>query len=633
MQRKHGSSIGPRANSPRWDIQAMYRELFFPARALEGDDPWGGEAEASTHWSAVVANDNYASRRARDRLHYLDVLKRKLKSASARLAQDGVKWSQLFEMYDEDKSGSIGMTEFISCVRIEANIKDDQLSDKEIIQLYMSVDTDSSGGISVEEFSVFMNTTTAKRPKLPVSGSMSPKALGRVRSAEEKASSQHEGVPFIAEYIAQERIPLRENPQVSSKITGYVEPNEVVAVSQVWNGNEMKVHRLKWNSRPAEGWTSHRGKNAGGRTSILLARLNREEWSSMRFHETSVAHRIATLKHMDTITSQLEVRQQQKKLKKSIGPEVHPKSHKSDAWMSSELGVDGLEEVAIGALARCTTQDEVDDLLDLLERHPRDVWRECATQWEAVAHEDRARAAEGQERRKGPKIVVAGPPEPGSMRVFASIDRALVIHQIAEAKRLLAVLQAEEEEVHLPDRSKLTALELTVLDAHTARREAATKVGKRRAVQEEAEDAREGLVADMVGAGFALSAYRADIQTPSTEMRPFTNPAYDSPAHSAAPAVASDSMRLVPAPPVAAPAPTALTPAAPAVRTVTPRETVAAPSVQLKLEVSSTTSSASKSTTVHPLWQSPTAPPVTASARCTNPPPRAGARRRLITTQ
>ena len=637
MQRKHGSSIGPRANSPRWDIQAMYRELFFPApESLTPDDPWGGEAEASTHWSAVVANDNYAARRARDRLHYLDVLKRKFKSASAKLAQDGVEWSQLFEMYDEDKSGTIGLSEFMSCVRIEANINIEQLSDKEILQLYTSVDTDGSGEISVEEFSSFMNKTTHKRPTLPVSGTSPKKKHADSTEGRTSQPAPTQGVPFIAEYIAMERIELRENPQIQSKVTGYIEPNEVVAVSQVWNANEMKVHRLKWNAKPSEGWTSHRGKNAGGRTSILLARLNRDEWSSMRFHETSVAHRISTLKHMDTITDQPEVKQERKKLSKSIGPDVHPKSHKSDAWVNTEFGVDDPEEVAIGALARCTTEDEVEDLLDLLERHPRDTWRECATQWEAVAHESRVR---GPNRHKVPRVVIAGPPEPGSLRVFASLDRALVIHQIAEAKRLPEVTPEEDEKEHLPDRSKLTALELAVLDAHTVRREAAEGSGKRRAAKETMEDEKEGLAADMVAEGFLRSAHRSDGQTPSAEVRMFANPALN-PAHQpapGAPGAVPGSLKLVPAPPAATPAPAAF-PAPPAVSAAAPppRDTALTPAVQPKLKVSSTTSTASRAITAggagctSPLWQTPKAPPATVSARCTKPPSRAGARRRRL---
>ena len=89
LQRKHGTNIGPKAHSPRWDFQDVYRQLFFPHRQTDDieDDPFGGEEEASNHWSSIVANDNYAMRKARDRLHAVDVLKRRFKSASVKLAQ------------------------------------------------------------------------------------------------------------------------------------------------------------------------------------------------------------------------------------------------------------------------------------------------------------------------------------------------------------------------------------------------------------------------------------------------------------------------------------------------------------------------------------------------------------------
>ena len=101
MQRKHGTSIGPRAQSPRWDIQQCYRELFFPVRVLDTDaaalDPWGGENEAAGHWSSAGgAIDNYAHRRARDRLQALETLKRRIRSEVSRV---GLDWDYLFDQY------------------------------------------------------------------------------------------------------------------------------------------------------------------------------------------------------------------------------------------------------------------------------------------------------------------------------------------------------------------------------------------------------------------------------------------------------------------------------------------------------------------------------------------------------
>ena len=43
-----------------------------------------------------------------------------------------------------------------------------------------------------------------------------------------------------------EKLPLRAEASPTSKVVGFLEKGEVVAVTQVHNGNEMRIHRLRW---------------------------------------------------------------------------------------------------------------------------------------------------------------------------------------------------------------------------------------------------------------------------------------------------------------------------------------------------------------------------------------------------
>ena len=77
----------------------------------------------------------------------------------------------------------------------------------------------------------------------------SPGALHEAKEVEDEEDAQikiMDGVPFIAEYIAAEKLPLRAEASPTSKVVGFLEKGEVVAVTQVHNGNEMRIHRLRW---------------------------------------------------------------------------------------------------------------------------------------------------------------------------------------------------------------------------------------------------------------------------------------------------------------------------------------------------------------------------------------------------
>lgn len=486
LRRRFGTNIGPNAQSPRWDVQNIYRQLFFPysqSIAVAGDTSGDQLSDGVMgHWSTLV---NAVGQEDRDRAQVVDKLKRRFKSATVWMAkvrrlslhhqspwqrcsahhcnthvstraQRGVSWNELFAQYDLDGNGVLDMDEFLQAVRFDGNVKEDQISDREVDELFKHIDEDNSGGISQAEFSAFTSKTTRKRPRLPLSGKMKSSSKRLLTALEKevlaiKEAERSEGVPFIAEYIATERIPLRQTCKIDSKIVGFLNVNEVVAVTQVWKGNEMKCHRLRLNAKPLSGWASQRGRAKSGKISILLSRLSRDEWTSIAFHETSVAQRVSTLRCIHNVMDRPEVKHERLLREKRMGPGNQISAHISDAWVSDllELGSKGPEEsleeagaedpkaVAVGFLSKCTTDHELAELLDLLERTQRSEWRRVGRAWEVSSLEKRkqvaAAAKKSLERREQELASSAMPP--AATRQFASIDRALLIHKKVESKR------------------------------------------------------------------------------------------------------------------------------------------------------------------------------------------------------
>eukprot|EP01043_Picozoa_sp_COSAG02_P037643 COSAG02_NODE_2841_length_7913_cov_7.374840_3_plen_626_part_00 len=478
LQRKHGTNIGPNADSPRWDVQQTYRQLFFPhrQRICNPDDPFVDDG-LSGHWSSIVAGNS--AHGARERMHVVDSLKRRFKSASVKMAmvsflpeqyhactlagapptlactallpcaQHGATWGDLFEQYDTDGSGSLGMEEFLLAVRIDGRIRADQISDKQVQQLFEHIDTDHSGGISLSELTAFVSKTTRKRPRLPRSG-ISLESLLTSREQEVLAAREAEnleGVPFIAEYIAVKRIPLRETHTPDSKIIGHLNTNEVVAVTKVWQGNEMKCHRLTFGAKPSVGWCSQRGRIQGGRLTVLLSRLTRQEWTSVTSHETSVAHRVATLRHMESVMNKPGVKEERRLRDKRMGLDNQPTMHKADKWVSELLGLrcedsddkesetEDPKAIAVHLLSRCKTDHEVAELIGLMERTQHAEWGRVGTTWldQHQQMQERVAAAAQQclQRQQQQQPLMPSPPT----RTFASIDRALMIRRSAESKR------------------------------------------------------------------------------------------------------------------------------------------------------------------------------------------------------
>lgn len=381
LHKKAGSTISSEAKTDRWDVQTVYRELFFlPSEDQKyGFDPWA-ETHDTEHriGGEFIVNDEAVIRRARSRLHALSTLKRKFKRTLHAQKCGDADWSAIFSHYDTDGSGGLGLDELASCIRWDANISEDQLSDFEIDQLFKYIDSDGSGEISVEEFIRFMNTPIGMAQKSTTSWMEVYGGFGR---------GQQKPHTFVAEYIALARVPLRAACFVDSDIIGYIEKGEVVVVTHVWGGNELNCRRLRWHhprdNMVMAGWTSHRGRlKPTDRFSELLCRLDKNEWSSISMHHTRIADRVSLL-------------QTQARLAKKVH-EADKKKHRYFAEVAGQPASSESEQVL----------------------------------------------GEQREQRR-------------IRRVYASIDRALVLHQIAASKlgghaRLHTGLDASaEEQKHL----------------------------------------------------------------------------------------------------------------------------------------------------------------------------------------
>ena len=395
------------------------------------------------------------------------------------------------------------MDEFLQAIRFDGGVSEEQIGDKHVQQLFAYIDTDKSGDISLSEFLTFVSTTTRKRPRLPRSGILVRENLLTHREREVLAAREAErleGVPFIAEYIAVERIPLRETHQPDSKIIGYLNANEVVAVTKVWEGNRMKCHRLTVGASPSEGWCSHRGRNKGGRLTVLLSRLTRQEWTSVSSHETSVAHRVATLRHMESIMNNPAVKHERLLREKRMGPDYQPTAHKADRWVSElleigcedpddkEPGAEDPKAVAVDLLSRCKTDHELSELLGVMERTHRAEWSRVGTAWleQHQQMQERVAAAAQQclQRRQHQEWKRQQQPiPPAPNQTFASIDRALKIRQIAQSKRQIMSMPTggsteRRAAGSFPVHSEVVSLAPVVIQTHAERSASALSLQK-----------------------------------------------------------------------------------------------------------------------------------------------------------
>ena len=210
---------------------------------------------------------------------------------------------------------------------------------------------------------------------------------------------------------------------------------------------------LRRKTLPGTGWVSHRGKGKSG--NLLLERLPKDEWSSQRFHETTVAHRVATLHNMYAISGMARrhspaARQLRAEKKAAAagelspeakqGREEHKRARRRDDWVTRELGVDEPTCAAMGALMACTEGSQAALLLARLEGTPREEWEVVVETWERWQQQERERlvAISAEEKRQAEQQDAPG-------RVFACIDRALEMHSARQEAAAAAQEEAEAE--------------------------------------------------------------------------------------------------------------------------------------------------------------------------------------------
>lgn len=343
IHKSAGATIRSTTATDRWDVQQMYEKLFsLPStQNLEATDPWS--QKLGTH-----ADDPAAERKSRDRLHVLRTLKRKFKRTLINLLDADADWEELFHLYDTDGDGGIGLEELTACIRCDANVSEEQLSADELRDLFDYINADGSGEISAEEFGSFMDTPMAEtRAPLPISGNVnrstprhaSPKASRKPMDGSKEAAARQpapwlqqfvrptqKALPSVAEYMTNARVPLRADCFADSEVIGYLKKGEVVAVTHIWGGNEFKCHRLRCydprRGMAGWGWTSHRGKlRPTDKTSELLSRLSRDEWSTMCEHYAYIADRVATLEARARLAQQMPCTRSQTTLPQEDAPE------------------------------------------------------------------------------------------------------------------------------------------------------------------------------------------------------------------------------------------------------------------------------------------------------------------------
>lgn len=100
------------------------------------------------------SKNTVASKRTLTQAEELQV-RNKLKAAA--YTDKGVDWHRLFQYYDRDNSGEIGMIEFKRLLRADAKISVSQLPDNSVRALYNCIDTDNSGEIDANEFLAWVN--------------------------------------------------------------------------------------------------------------------------------------------------------------------------------------------------------------------------------------------------------------------------------------------------------------------------------------------------------------------------------------------------------------------------------------------------------------------------------------------
>ena len=147
---------------------AEEEELFGPdASAAGGAGAGGAGGDAGANADADAADRAQAA--LRRPLQWdpkgVEMVKRRLRSAA--YVAGGVQWAKLFRNMDSDGSGHLEWPEFLSGMRKHAKLAPRDIPDRDLRRMFMYVDRDCSGAVSVRELAAFVSEgmSLAKRTK------------------------------------------------------------------------------------------------------------------------------------------------------------------------------------------------------------------------------------------------------------------------------------------------------------------------------------------------------------------------------------------------------------------------------------------------------------------------------------
>jgi Ca2+-binding EF-hand superfamily protein len=127
-------------------------------RAVDADQ--SGSICASEFVSWLCGDESEEAKRALAASPRSNPVREKLKLLAEERTQ-ATGWSSIFDKYDFDHSGELELGEFTAAVRGECNLKESQMSDNDLEELFAVVDADESGAIDAAELCVLLTADLA----------------------------------------------------------------------------------------------------------------------------------------------------------------------------------------------------------------------------------------------------------------------------------------------------------------------------------------------------------------------------------------------------------------------------------------------------------------------------------------
>ena len=118
----------------------------------------GGETVGTAEFMRwlFIADDKKTQKKSSAKGRSIAQVKRRFKVASSAMIET-VGWDFIFAKYDDDRSGELELNEFRRAVRQECELTREQVSDRDVKEIFGVIDTDGSGAISAEELRQLLN--------------------------------------------------------------------------------------------------------------------------------------------------------------------------------------------------------------------------------------------------------------------------------------------------------------------------------------------------------------------------------------------------------------------------------------------------------------------------------------------